>query len=223
MNILVIGIYLSDIPNTQEHLAQVFGASQEHEVEQRWIEMTEETKEPKYPALNRLLDDVERFDYVVVVDDDVNLAPDWLDSYIGAQRELGFALAQPAHSPGSIHTYPFNARHDDLLGREVRFVEIGPCFSVARVAYPHIFPFPENAANGWGLDLIWPYRLREEHLKLGIVDAYPVMHTRPQGQTYSYSEADIDRSELLRENQHLPLHDAQTEVMAFPLRLAVPE
>jgi len=224
MNILIVGIYLSDIPNTQEHLAGVFGASQEHEVEQRWMEMTEATKEPKYPALNRLLKDVEKFDFVVVTDDDTNLAEGWLDSYIAVQKQLGFALAQPAHLPGSIHTYPINSRHDDLLGRETRFVEIGPLFSVARVAYPHIFPFDKGAEQGWGLDLIWPYRLKEEHLKLGVIDAYPIMHNmRPQGLTYSYDLAHIDRSELLQDEPHLPVHEAQVEVMAYPLMLAVPD
>jgi hypothetical protein len=224
VNILVVGIYLSDIPNTQEHLSGVFGASREHEVEQRWMEMTEATKEPKYPALNRLLADVERFDYVIVTDDDTNLAPDWLDSYIAVQNQLGFALAQPAHLPGSIHSYTINDRHSDLLGRETRFVEIGPLFSVARVAYPHIFPFDDRAEQGWGLDLIWPYRLAVEHLRLGVIDAYPILHQmRPQGLTYRYDLANADRDELLRDEPHLAVADAQVEVMAYPLMLAVPD
>lgn len=224
MKIHVIGVYLSDRPNTHDHLVEAFGSSKEHIVNQSWIEMTEDTKQPKYTTLNSLLYNVDEYDFVIVTDDDTRLEDDWLDSFIGVQHELGFALAQPALTHNSHHSYDFNLRHYELLARETLFVEIGPLFSVARSAYPHIFPFDKRSPEGWGYDLIWPYRLRQEHLRMGVIDAYPIDHSfRPQGLTYDYGTADSDRNTLLAEEPHMEKAECQVEIKSYPLTLMVPD
>lgn len=224
MKILAIGIYLSDRPNTHDHLKQIFGSSSEHAVTQRWIEMTEETKEPKYSALNSLLTDLEQFDYVIVSDDDIRFDPGWLDSYIGVQHELGFAHAQPARTRGSYFWYELNRQQEGMLARQTRFVEIGPLFSVSRIAYPHIFPFDERSPQGFGYEFIWGFRLMNEQLRQGIIDAYPVDHSfRPHGETFNYGQAERDMAALLNEEPHLRREECLVELFSYPLTLMVPD
>lgn len=224
MKVLVVGLYLSDRPNLHAHISEHFGSSEEHIVTQRWIELTEETKEPKYPALNRLLFDVERFDYVIVSDDDIRFDVGWLDSYLAVQHELGFVLAQPARTRGSYFWYELNRQQEHMLARQTRFVEIGPLFSVARVAYPHIFPFDERSPHGFGYEFIWSYRLKAEQYRQGIIDAYPVDHSfRPHGETFDYRQAEHDMAELLGDEPHLRREECLVELFSYPLALAVPD
>lgn len=224
MNVLVVGVFLSDRPNTQEHLVGAFGSSNEHTVDQRWIEMTEAVKTPKYPALNSLLNDRDQFDYVIVSDDDIRFDQGWLDSYIAVQHELGFSLAQPARTRESHFWYELNRQHPEMLARQTRFVEIGPLFSVSRTGYPHIFPFDERSPQGFGYEFIWGHRLQQEKLKQGIIDAYPVDHTfRPHGETFDYAQAERDMAALLPDEPHLSREECLVELFAYPLALAVPE
>lgn len=224
MRILVLGAYLTDRPNTHAHLQQVLCSSKEHQVTQRWVKLSEETKKPKFPLLNKQLKDLDKFDYVIVSDDDIRLDHDWLDSYIGAQREVGFALAQPARTRGSYFWYELNRQQPEMLARETRFVEIGPLISIARVAFPHILPFDERSPHGFGYEFVWSYRLKADQLRQGVIDAYPVDHSfREHGRTFDYREAERDMATLLEAEPHLRREECLTELFAYPLALAVPD
>lgn len=226
LRILVLGIYLADRPNTVEHLVNRFGDVKGCAVTQHWIglngpapckavaDVTAESRQgyvPKFALLNEALRVLEprAFDYLVVVDDDISVPTGFLEAFIGYQRMLDLALAQPARTPWSRSSYGFVRQRPHLLGRRTRFVEIGPVFSVRRDALDLILPFDESSPMGWGYDLHWPVLLEGAGLSMGIVDATPVDHTmRAQSAAYSGSREVVARDAYLAGRPHLPLAEA---------------
>ena len=99
------------------------------------------------------------YDYVLLVDDDVDLAAGFLDVFLDAQSALRFGLAQPARTATSSSAYPIVAQHPGLVGRETRFVEQGPVLSIHRSVLADIVPFDLRSPMGWGYENIWTARL----------------------------------------------------------------
>jgi hypothetical protein len=90
-----------------------------------------------------------------------------------------------------------------VIGRQTRFVEIGPVFSVHRSAYAHVFPFDLTSPMGWGYENVWSWRLEAAGLRMGIVDAVPLDHSmRKPVANYSWDEADRQRTLLLESVPH---------------------
>jgi hypothetical protein len=46
-----------------------------------------------------------------------------------------------------------------------------------------VFPFPVDARMGWGLDVLWT-RFQQQGLRLGVVDATPMLHLGAVGVAY---------------------------------------
>jgi hypothetical protein len=233
LRVLVLGIYLADRPNTADDCVESF-ASARHEVVQRWIALGGEPpaamagvtadvvleRTPKYELLQRLLDreDLDTFDFVITTDDDVVVQRRFLDSFLPLQAELGFALAQPARTATSFVDHPIVVQQRGLLGRETRFVEIGPIVSVAREAYDVVFPFDEGSSMGWGYENVWAHRIAERALRMGIVDAVPVDHSfRPPVANYNWRETAEEAARFLRSRPHLASADCLRVLEVFPL------
>ncbi len=151
----------------------------------------------KFPLLNQLVDgeDLERFDWVVVSDDDLELSPGALGQLLAVAEDAGLDLIQPAHTERSHRTFPITLRKPLAVARRTSFVEIGPLFAVRQPWLRRVVPFPPRHDMGWGLELEW-FDLAREGARLGIVDATAVRHLGPVGRGYRWRD---EHDRLLRD------------------------
>ena len=229
--VLCAGIYLADRENTAEHITRVFSRSQRVDLVQRWLALTggqggrtdipgtvgvvpEPT--PKLTLINRLLTDVSAFDWVILCDDDIEVADGFVDALIAMAKRFDFALCQPARTHDSYVSHCFVARLSGLLARQTRFVEIGPLVCVRADAAPLLFPFNENCRMGWGLDFVWPVIIENAGLRMGIIDSVPVAHRMRKPITnYRHEDAHREMAWTLAANRHLTHQDAFQIVESF--------
>lgn len=127
--------------------------------------------------LNRLLCEVgESTDWIVVVDDDVELLRGWsIPAALGAMSLLGVDFAQPAHASGSIHSHTFNVRRPVIAARTVRTVEIGPLIMVRQPWISSIVPFPADGGMGYYLEWFWA-ELSGLGCRSAVLDCVPMRH-----------------------------------------------
>lgn len=135
-------------------------------------------KTPKFQIINLLLSkaQIAQFDYVMVVDDDVELPEAFIDNYIECVEQYKLSLAQPARTSDSYIDHDIVSQMDGVIARETNFVEIGPIFSIRSDAFDLLLPFDETSPMGWGYDFVWPKLISAADLKMGIVDCLPVSH-----------------------------------------------
>ena len=224
-SVLVLGIYLANRQNNVTDIVENIAGTTSFRVEQRWIALcggppsesvadvtvervTELT--PKGVLINAQIDavDLQRFDYVVLCDDDVVLPSGFLDSFLGLQERLEYRIAQPARTLNSYIDLPIVEQHPGLLARQTLFVEQGPVVSFHRSAFDLVFPFDLASPMGWGLENVWSLKASERGLKMGIIDNVPVDHSirRPVA-NYAWEEADLGRSALLASTAHRPTEE----------------
>jgi len=131
----------------------------------------------KFENLNRLLADhpPEGHDWLLVIDDDVELPRGFLDRFVFLCERFSLALAQPAHRLNSHAAWPVTRRRPGSVVRETGFVEIGPVTAFARATFPALLPFPD-LRMGWGLDVHWAALAREHGWRCGVVDAVSIRH-----------------------------------------------
>ena len=157
----------------------------------------------KFERLNTLVGDA-RADWLIVIDDDVELPPRFLDRFIAVCEEWRFDLAQPAQTLASHAAWRVVRRKPFGIARESRFVEIGPVTAFSRRAQDALLPFPP-LRYGWGLDLHWAALAAERGWRLGIVDALPVRHeSAPVGSAYSADAAIEEAQRFLADRPFLP-------------------
>jgi hypothetical protein len=158
----------------------------------------------KFQNLNRLLATAADFDWLLVVDDDVQLPSRFLDRFIGICERFRFDLAQPAQTQRSHSAWRVTRRRPASLARETRFVEIGPVTGFARRVASELVPFPE-LRFGWGLDLHWAALAAQRGWRLGVVDATPVRHEAARvGSAYPAEEAQAEAARFLADRPYLP-------------------
>jgi hypothetical protein len=224
--VLLVGVYLLDKPSYIIPIATELGKASRWEVEQRWlalgtgpipdevVKVTARKAAPpgmKFLLLNQLLaeTDVDRYEFVVVCDDDIVLPSGFLDRYLELVTRYEFALGQPARTHESFIDHPFVEQLDGLAARWTRFVEIGPLFSVHRRVFSLLFPFDETSPMGWGYDFFWPSIIADAGLKMGIVDAAPVAHSfRKPVSYYEHGASSKDMQSFLSQRPHLTPDEA---------------
>jgi glycosyltransferase involved in cell wall biosynthesis len=224
--VLVAGVYLADQQNAVEHIVYELNQSACNNVVQKWIvlvgdapspevqavtAMKAEVPQPKFILLNKLLkeEQLEKYDYILICDDDIFLPEDFLDNFLDLQRKHDFALAQPSRTHNSFIDHPFVQQFKGLKARRTRFVEIGPLISIRRDAFRVVLPFDESTFMGWGYDFVWPCLIEQAGLRMGIIDATPVDHSlRRPVQNYNYDIANQSMFEYLSRNPHLPKDEA---------------
>jgi hypothetical protein len=164
----------------------------------------------KFENLNRVLaaEDVDAFDWLLVVDDDLRLPPRFLDRFVALCERFDLDLAQPAQTQRSHSAWRVTRRRPASLVRETRFVEIGPLTAFGRRAAAELLPFPE-LRFGWGLDLHWAALAAERGWRLGVVDATPVRHEAATvGAAYETAEAEAEAARFLADRPYLPAAQA---------------
>lgn len=168
----------------------------------------------KFENLNRLLAEhpPQGHDWLLVVDDDVELPHGFLDRFVFLCERFSLALAQPAHRLGSHAAWPQTRRHRGSVVRETRFVEIGPVTAFASGTFATLLPFPE-LRMGWGLDAHWAALAGEHGWRCGVVDAVAIGHrAAPAADAYSREAALVEAREFLAERPYVKAAEAKQTV-----------
>jgi hypothetical protein len=139
---------------------------------------------PKWSGIRTLLstwDGWRDYDQVWFPDDDIYANQDTISDIFDVARAVGLDLFAPALHETSSFAHFITMRNPSFYGRWVGFVEIMiPGFSTPTLQT--LLPTLDLSQTGWGwgLDSLWPKLLGYENV--GIIDATPVIHTRPVGQ-----------------------------------------
>ena len=225
-SVLVAGIYLADRPHVGGHIVHELASSRAHAVTQRWTAlapggegafdlpgtvMVEVDPAPKFTLIDAITRDAGAFDWVLIIDDDVELPAEFLDRFIDLAERLDFALCQPARTEDSYIDHGIVMRMPGLAARRTRFVEIGPVVAIRRDAMPLLMPFGAECGMGWGLDFVWPGIIEQAGLRMGIIDATPVAHRmRKPVAGYDHGDAAQEMFRRLAAHPHLSRDDAFT-------------
>ena len=147
-------------------------------------------------------------DWLLVIDDDVELPRGFLDRFLFLCERFSLTLAQPAHRLNSHAAWPVTRRHAGSVVRETSFVEIGPVTAFASRAFPVLLPFPEMRM-GWGLDLHWAALAREHEWRCGVVDALAIGHrVAPAAAGYARADAVAEARSFLAERPYMSAREA---------------
>jgi hypothetical protein len=165
----------------------------------------------KFENLNSLLRDhpAAGHDWLLVLDDDVELPRGFLDGALFLAERFSLTLAQPAHALDSHAAWAVTRRHPRSLVRETAFVEIGPVTLFGSAALGALLPFPE-LRMGWGLDLHWAAIARERGWRCGVIDALPIRHgLAPAAAAYGREQAVAEARAFLAERPYVPAPEAE--------------
>jgi GT2 family glycosyltransferase len=171
--VLVLAVERTGQPNVLAAARQELGRSR-HEVT---FVSGDSGGRGKFENLNLLLASTPAagHEWLVVVDDDVELPRGFLDEFVFLCERFDLQIAQPAHRHRSHAAWKVTRRRPTTVVRETVFVEIGPVFAFHRDVFGALLPFPELRV-GWGLDLHWSAVALQRGWRLGVVDATPVRH-----------------------------------------------
>jgi len=144
----------------------------------------------KFDNINRAIatHDMDRHDWLLVIDDDIDVPDGFLDLLLYFAQLHGLKLAQPAHRFRSFSTFAVTERHWAALCRQTRFVEIGPVSLLHRDTFADLLPFP-SLRWAWGLDIFWADVAAQRGWHMGVVDAVPIRHKRPVAASYDVTAA----------------------------------
>jgi GT2 family glycosyltransferase len=169
----------------------------------------------KFESLNVLLaaHPPAEHDWLLVVDDDVELPSGFLDRFLFLCERFELALAQPAHRLNSHAAWAQTRRHPRSAVRETAFVEIGPVTAFARATFSTLLPFPE-LRMGWGLDMHWAALARAHGWRCGVTDAVAIRHrAAPVGEGYSREAAITEAREFLSGRPYLSASEADRTLL----------
>jgi hypothetical protein len=233
--VLAVGIVLGDQLNTAFDTDARLSESHRFDVRREWIvvEATggsercprpsaiarrEPRLRPKYEFVNEHLAtiDLGRFEFVLLVDDDVIVPYGFVDGFLGLQSGFGFAIAQPSRTASSTIDHPIVEQHPGLVARQTWFVEQGPVVSFHRSIVGDVVPFDLRSPMGWGYENVWSALVGRRGMRMGIIDAVPVDHSiRPVMANYSFDDAQRQSEDLLRGVSHRSTEDCMRVVGAF--------
>jgi GT2 family glycosyltransferase len=165
----------------------------------------------KFENVNRLLaaHPLDGRDWLLVVDDDVELPRGFLDRFLFLCERFDLQLAQPAHRLNSHAAWPQTRRRAHSVARETSFVEIGPVSAFASATFATLLPFPE-LRMGWGLDAHWAAIARERRWRCGVVDAVAIRHrAAPAADAYSRADAIAEARSFLADRPYVRADEAK--------------
>lgn len=176
----------------------------------------------KYRRIGAMLEahDLERYDHVLLVDDDVDLPRGFLDRFLWAVERAGLLLAQPAHRRHSHAAWPVTRRRLPWAARRTHFVEIGPITLLRGAALERLVPFPADLGMGWGLDVHWGAIAREAGWPIGVVDAVPLLHRHPVAGGYGREDVVEQARQFLSDRPYVTRDEASWSVPAPPVERA---
>lgn len=186
-----------DVPGREADLAGVIARLRQsrHDIETAVTPMRPRGKMANINAAIAPFD-LGRFDWLLVVDDDIDFAPGLLDLLLAETAHRGFRLAMPAHRQLSEASYLVTRRHWGCASRRTGYVEIGPVTLFHHSTFGELIPFPE-LRWAWGIDVVWANIAVRRNWPIGIVDVAAVRHLRPVGGSYASSEATAEAEAFL--------------------------
>jgi hypothetical protein len=222
----VVGIYrdggqiaraVSELADSAHEVRFRLGAMADAAPELAGQTIREHLSRGKFQNINDLLDTTQdAYDWLLILDDDVDLPAGFLDTMLAVCTRHDFAIAQPAQTRYSNANWSVTRRHFWSLARLTEFVEIGPVTLVRADAAAVLCPFPEDLKYGWGLDFRWAAQAREHQFRMGVVDVAAVRHvSRKVAATYSWDAAQQEGRAFLRGVDHLPNTVAHVTVQTY--------
>jgi len=137
----------------------------------------------KYPGIYNHIKsnpDLLKYEYYWMPDEDINLSSENINKLFALMSLFNLALAQPSIEKSSV-SFPswecFTHRDKpDII--YTNFVEITcPCFSNAGL-FSCLETFYKSQ-SGWGLDIVWPKLIGDNHKNIAILNSIVAQHTRP--------------------------------------------
>jgi hypothetical protein len=171
---------------------------------------------PKWTGLRELLhrwDGWREYEYIWLPDDDVFTSQESINQLFDLGKALSLELFAPALHEASFYAHFDTMRNQRCFARRTGFVEIMvPCFSVS--ALSKLLPTLDLTPTGWGwgLDSLWPYLLN--YRNVGVIDAVPVLHTRPVGQ---FRDAALDQRVRAESDLIMARHGCQQVHATFKI------
>jgi hypothetical protein len=168
----------------------------------------------KFENLNRLLvgAPAEAVDWIVIIDDDVELPRRFLDRMLFVAERLKLDLVQPALRKTSHAAWSVFRREPWSVARRTLMVEIGPVIAFRGSVARELLPFPP-LRMGWGLDLHWGAVAAQRGWRPGVVDAVPIRHeARQTASDYDRGAAVDELRRFLAEKPHIDREAALTVV-----------
>jgi hypothetical protein len=205
--VLAIGIEREDVPGLMPQARDELRRSR-HYVE---VATSGVGGRGKFENLNALLaaHPPQERDWLLVIDDDVELPRGFLDAFLFLAERYDLRLAQPAHCRRSHAAWAVTRRRGGSVVRETGFVEIGPVSAFHASTFETLLPFPALKA-GWGLDSHWAALARERNWRIGVVDATPIRHAmRPIADSYRRVDAIAEGRAFLAERPYVTTAEAQ--------------
>ncbi len=205
--VLALAVERDDLPNVLSRARAELLRSR-HEVT---FASTTAGDRGKFENLNRLLSEhpARGHDWLLVLDDDVELPTGFLDAFLFLAERFGLLLAQPAHRHRSHAAFAVTRRRPGSVVRETAFVEIGPVTAFNARVFDDFLPFPPLRA-GWGLDAHWSAVAASKGWPIGVVDATPVRHgLRRIASSYDRSAAVEEARAFLADRPYTKASDAQ--------------
>ena len=122
------------------------------------------------------------YNYIVIADDDLQVAPGTWTRFFKLCEDNYAALAAPALTIGSVASHPITVQQAPTGARRTTFVEVmTPCFrtDVWEGMLPTLAETPSGI--GWGVDYVWAKLLG--YKDIFVMDETPVTHSRPGNNT----------------------------------------
>ncbi|ABV85935.1 hypothetical protein [Shewanella pealeana] len=145
----------------------------------------EQVKGGKWPIIHKLIEAnwelISQYDAVWLPDDDIMTDAKTINKMFNLFDGFDLALAQPALTMDSYFSHSSLLRQPSSVLRYSNFVEVMvPVLSAsALVTLKESFG---QSPSGWGLDALWPHLIGNTDFKsIAVIDATPVIHTRPVG------------------------------------------
>ena len=134
----------------------------------------------KFARVVALLDALTRYEAIWLPDDDIVVDAAGVERLFATFRGRGLLLAQPSLADGSYVAHEITRWNGSFEVRFTNFVEaMCPLFS--REALRTCAPSFTEAVSAYGLDMIWARMLGDPRDRIGMIDAAPVVHSRPIG------------------------------------------
>ena len=185
--VLVLGVVRPEHSDLARAISAELAASR-HDVE---LHTGPAGERGRFENLNELLElhPAAEHDWLIVIDDDVELPRGFVDRFLFLCERFALDLAQPAHRLDSHAAWDVTRRRPASVVRETSFVEIGPVTAFAQRTFAALLPFP-NLRMGWGVDAHWAALARHQGWRCGIVDAVSINHrAAPAGAGYGREAA----------------------------------
>jgi hypothetical protein len=134
----------------------------------------------KFSRIVALLPEITRYEAIWFPDDDIRVDPAGVERLFATFHRVGLQLAQPSLADGSYVAHEITRWNGSFDVRFTNFVEaMCPLFS--REALRTCVPSFTQALSAFGLDMIWARMLGDPRDRVGMIDAAPVIHSRPIG------------------------------------------